>query len=427
MATENVTVTDRVDLLLGLIDFKLAARQRIKALDKIENINGYDTVFILSALIRNKFSGYLIIVDDSNELTGVTFAAGEVTKIDYPEQEAQVVATSADKQLSAPSPQLQIYKQVILRLVKYLNSSSVKINFSFDSSSVKPTDTGLTNPEYTISGVTNSGRPTGNSSNYYDVLHTVIFGHYKAERLQKYHNFYSKKIFLVNISESDYSGLKSIESIWQSVGKVKNSSKKTMTFDELTALVSLQRDGALKLVHFMVLTGLLVVVQNEAIKINHPGAKGDIMQSAAFIAAPGSLASDFKKTKEFLLNRKYLEAFGIMNKHSSLIASDVQVRFYFIWVKLHGAFYNNYLLDLKKITVEISEISEQIVGPSDYHYVRALLEASKKNKEGYISYYNKAVAQEPAYARFPISKDAKLPKSGVEVSFLDKILKAIGL
>ena len=122
-----------------------------------------------------------------------------------------------------------------------------------------------------------------------------------------------------------------------------------------------------------------------------------------------------------ILTHKYYDALGIMNKYSTLMNSNDLIRFYFIWIKLHGAFYNDFLLDINRISTELSQIDQALVGHANYYYVLGLLESCKNRPKESLEYFTKAVVTEDSFARFPIQKK----QINASVSLWDKIKKVI--
>lgn len=59
-------------------------RQRIKVIEALENIKGWDLVFILGILAEAKVSGQLNLVSESGDIAGVTLSHGVVVKVDVP-------------------------------------------------------------------------------------------------------------------------------------------------------------------------------------------------------------------------------------------------------------------------------------------------------------------------------------------------------
>ena len=385
------------NLLLDLISPGLTSRRRIKILEDIEVINSYELVFIFCVIIRYKFSGNLIIVNKNNDLSGIAFIFGDIVRIDYPDHENLLgniivkdeIISNYEMQEILSKTQGQklgqylvennhiterqliryLYKQAISRLNKYMDDIDLRINFHFDGESTE--------------------NVIIQRKEYFEALHHWIFVLYKPEWLEIYRSFYSRLNFTITIPEGIGAEIQSFELVAHFFEKLRKSTKKKVTFYDLISMISVSAEDEMRLIHFMVLIGVLV--ENKVV-----GAK------------PGSLVSaEFQKAKQLILQKKYFDALGVVNKISSSASYDEKVHFYFLWIKLHGAFHKNNILDLSKIKKEISVINPISVGPADYHYAIALLEANLKNDTESRLHYDKAVGFEKAYARFPISKNVE--------------------
>ena len=111
----------KISNLLMLIDPKIKTLQKTEILNQIETINGYDLVFILSFITRNNYSGNLIIVNEEDYLSGITFIYGDIVKVDYPDQEHLLGNLIVDNEiLSKFEMQDIIQKSGGLRLGDYL-------------------------------------------------------------------------------------------------------------------------------------------------------------------------------------------------------------------------------------------------------------------------------------------------------------------
>lgn len=413
----------RIELLFNLIDVNISARSRTKILDEIETINGYDLVFVLSAIIRNKFSGHLIVVNEENELSGITFIYGDIVRIDYPDQanllgnlvvQEEVISKSEmETILKQPSSKRMgqyllenshlsneqlsyfLFKQSQLRLTKYIQDQKVRFNFNFDGESSETT---------VVSNI-----------KFYQILHALIFKNFSSVWLREYANFYSKMNFSINFSQEIYKNFKDLDFISAAFENIKNSGKKSMSYFELLAVANLEESYSIKLVHFMILTGfftLHVKSSLTAIKAKNSQAESDILKL------------DRQKVRDLILAQNYFEAFGYINKCSGLVGSNAQVNFYYIWMKLHGSFYNNFSLDINKITKVFTEVDPNSVGLGNYYYVKALLQASKKDIDGSLAAYEKAVQCAHIYLKHPIIKNGRFFKN---TGFLASIKKIVGL
>lgn len=383
-------------LLLNLLNPKLTSRRRIKTLESIEVINSYELVFVLCAIIQYKFSGNLIIISKENELSGMVFIDGDIVSIDYPDQEnllgnlivkdeklskfemGEILKKLNGKKLGEylvennylSSSQLKSYlfAQANSRLTKYMSESTLRINFNFDGES--------------------SENAVIHGNEYYQMLYCWIFNLFTDEWLEKYRSFYSPLNFMIVTENKNEVQLhfKSFQQLSQFFNTLKAAKKKDVTYYELIAMLNVSAEDEVRLVHFMVLIGVLV--ENKQVKIRN---------SAAYSA-------QFKEAKYLILRKKYFDAAGILKKISSSTYYDEKVHFYFLWIKLHGAFYNNNVVDLAKINKEILAISINTVGAGDYNYARALVAANLKNSVETENFYKKAVECDNEYVQFPISK-----------------------
>lgn len=72
----------KVDLHALLAAPSASARERKKALDHVEEMFGYDLPFVLCILMDAESSGHLNIVDDQQNIYGITLAKGAIAKVD---------------------------------------------------------------------------------------------------------------------------------------------------------------------------------------------------------------------------------------------------------------------------------------------------------------------------------------------------------
>lgn len=397
----------KTNLLLDLISPKLTSRRRVKMLESIQIINSYELVFILCAIIRYKFSGNLIVVNKNNDLSGIEFICGDIVRIDYPDHEnllgnlivkdeilsryemQEIVSKTKGKKLGQylvenshiSQQQLRKYliRQARSRLNNYMNDIDLRMNFHFD---------GESNQEVIIQG-----------KEYSEALYHWIFKVYKSEWLEIYRNFYSRLNFTIATLDGISPDIQKFDLAMNFFEILKKSAKKKVTYYDLISMIKVSAEDETRLIHFMVLIGVLVENKIVAAK------RGD------------QQLEQFASAKQLILQRKYFDALGLVNNISSASVYDGKVHFYFLWIKLHGAFYQNNILDLAKIKRDISGINPVSVGLANYHYVNALLGAVLKDNNECSIHYAKAVEIDKAYERFPILKNEK---SGSTWSILKK-------
>ncbi|MEK6627594.1 MAG: hypothetical protein AABY53_03120 [Bdellovibrionota bacterium] len=401
---------DKIELLFNLIDVKISARARTKILDEIETINGYDLVFVIATIIRYRFSGHLIVVNEQNELSGITFIYGEIIRIDYPDQEnllgnlvvqeelisqnemEDILKQPASKKMGQyllenghlSSDQLAnfLFKQSQSRLAKYIQDNKVRFNFNFDGES------------HEVAVVSNI--------KFYQILHTLIFNNFNSAWLREYVNFYSTRDFSINFSEEVYKNFKDLEFISEAFTNISHVGKKKLSYFELLAVASLEESHNIKFIHFMILTGFFVLLDKPTT---------DTKRSKSQQATPDVLSIDFTKVRGLIMTQNYFEAIGYINKSAAIVGSKDQVNFYFVWMKLHGSFHNNFLLDINKISKVFAAINPNMVGEGNYYYVKALLHASLKDIDACLAAYDKALQTESFYLKYPLIKNGRFYKN----------------
>lgn len=414
MALDDVK-EKRISNLLNLVNVKRKSKLKVDILNNIETINGYDLVFILGLMMRDNFSGNLIIVNEENLLSGITFIYGDIVKVDYPDQEhllgniiienevlsrfemQEIMQKCAGKRLGdyliennyITLQQLRklLFTQTSLRLTKYITSLSVRIKFTFD---------GQSNDNVLISKV-----------DFTDLLYKWIFNNFKDEWLEDFGHYYEKNYFSCDMGMNELQTLKDYPEVYNLAYKVAQLKKASVPFSELLKVANLPRPQLLKIMHFMLLSGALYVSRTKDIDINarlSEARNKELLQN---------LEQDLIKIQSNLLNKKYFEALGLLNKYSPFIKSHVTVCFYFIWIKLIGAYYNNHLIDIKKITQDLFDLDYFKINPAEFYYVRALLHAVERKYKESDESFKLAVSYNPIFKRYPINAE--------DASFMQRI------
>lgn len=410
----------RIQSLLSLIDPRWSSKDRIKLIEQVGTISGFDMVFILAVITRNNFSGNLSIVNEENELSGVAFIYGDIVRVDYPDQEhllGNVIVDSeviskhemqdiieqsrgyrlgdyllAKKYLTEAQLRKILLKQSRLRLTKYLSSKNLRMNFTFE---------GQSSDSVLISKV-----------NYTEILYAWIFDVFHDDWMGTYAEYYATNDIISNMQAADFQYLKDFPKISDVVGKLVTIKKESITYNEVFKIAGIPRHDLIRVLHFLVLAGYILIRRNKI---------GFSLGASGIKFNPEQLDTDLMETKKYLLARKYFEAFGILNKYSTLMSSHEKVNFYFIWIKLIGAFHNNHLLDLKKIAQDISEIDAYQIEPGEYYYVRALSSAVSKNYAESDQYYAKAIEYDFLYKSFPINDNSSF------LALIKKFFKTLGV
>lgn len=374
-------------------------------MDELETIRGYDLVFILCLIVRNKYSGILNIVSENNELSSIAFIYGDIVKVDYPDPENVMGAIIVESEIISKYEMDEIFKrsggerlgdyllnnkhvtemqlrnilfkQSKHRLTKYINEQNLRISFTFD---------GQSNESTLISSV-----------NFFEIMHKWIFEVYEMKWLKSYTEYYSSNVLQVNLNNDGYVILKEFPELKQFTDSLQQTLEKKLTYREAHKNSMMNEDTFARTIHYMVLAGFIIIRKSRVYS--------DMMQ-ATLRTDETKLKKDLAQAKVLMLNKKYFEAFGVMIKYSSISSSHEKVKFYSIWVKLIGAFYNNHLLDLEGVSKKLNEIDMYQIDPAEYYYVKSLLAASQKNFQESDEHYSKAVNYDKTYKKYPINENS---------------------
>jgi hypothetical protein len=416
MALDAVRET-RIGNLLNLVNVKQKSKIKVDILNNIETINGYDLVFILGLMMRDNFSGNLIIVNEENLLSGITFIYGDIVKIDYPDQEHLLGNLIVDNEILSKFEMQEIvekskgvrlgdylidngyitlqqlrkllFSQSSLRLTKYITSLSVRIKFSFD---------GQSNDSILI-----------NKVDYVDILYKWIFNNLKDEWLDDYGEYYAKNYFSSDLGTNELQFFKDYPEVYNVAFKITQMKKASFPFSELSKVSGQPREKFLRIIHFLILSGGIYIAKTKEVerryKLNEEKNRDLLL----------SLDEDLEKIRINLLNKKYFEAFGLLNKYSTFIKSHATVSFYFIWIKLIGAYYNNHLIDIKKISQDLFDLDYFKVNPGEFYYVRALLYAVERKYKESDESFERAISYNELFKNYPINAE--------DASFVQRIYK----
>lgn len=395
----------QIQFLLSIISPKLTSVKRIKLMDDLEAIRGYDLVFILCLIVRNRYSGILNIVSENNELSSIAFIYGDIVKVDYPDPENimgtiiveseimskyemdEIFARSGGERLGdylinnkhVTEMQLRniLFKQSKHRLTKYINEENLRISFTFD---------GQSNESVLIS-----------SANFFEILYKWLFEVYDIKWLRNYAEYYSRNLLQINFSNDGYVILKEFPELKQFSDSLQNTLEKKMSYRDAYRNAEMTEDTFARTIHYMVLAGFIIIRKSRVYSE---------MIQASLTTDESKLIKDLAQAKVLMLNKKYFEAFGVMIKYSSISSSHEKVKFYSIWVKLIGAFYNKHLLDLNGISKKLNELDMYQIDPAEFYYVKSLLAASQKNFQESDEHFSKAVNYDKIYKKYPINENS---------------------
>ncbi len=155
--SDNQTQSARRELYEIYADNAVKPRYKKKLIESLDEIYGYDLVFLVGLIMHSEFSGNLNVISQSNEISGISFSNGKITKIDLNDKETfmgellikegfldrkKLLDLLQDQ--SKPLGELLIknniatkeqiigvlVKQMRLRLSKYINNTKYRVNFS---------------------------------------------------------------------------------------------------------------------------------------------------------------------------------------------------------------------------------------------------------------------------------------------------------
>jgi hypothetical protein len=408
----------KISNLLFLVNAKRKSKYKVDILNSIETINGYDLVFILGLMMRDNFSGNLIIVNEENLLSGITFIYGDIVKVDYPDQQNLLGNLIVDNEVLSKfemqdiieksggvrlgdylvehnyitQQQLRklLFTQTQLRLTKYITSLSVRVKFTFD---------GQSNDNVLISKV-----------DYMDILNNWIFKNFKDDWFEDFGEFYSKCYFTSDIGTNELQFFKDYPEVHNMALKITQLKKTSVPYAEIFKVAGKTKFEFIKIMHFLLLSGAIYISRDK--EVNRDQKKNDANTQELLI----NIDNDLKTIQHNLLNKKYFEAFGLLNKYSTFIKTNVTVNFYFIWIKLIGAYYNNHLIDNRKITQDLFDLDYYKVNPGEFYYVRSLLYAVERKYKESDESYKRAVSYNEVFKNYPINAEDA-------ASFIQRIYK----
>jgi hypothetical protein len=249
----------------------LSKRQKIKVIGNLDEVYGYDLVFIIYLILENGLSGYLNIVNQNNEISGIVFSNGKIVKIDLLDrdtlfgqmliQEGYVSLEQLNKLIQSNSASLGeqlinnkiiskeqfielLLKQMRLRLSKYINQMMYRINFVENDES---------NTLFSI-----------DQNQYLSLAHDWIAGRFETKWLSMHYLEFLNTQFIIKESELSASEMKDLPLVKIFYDKKKLIGESTNLEVLLTALKSTsESDIFLKSMHFLIIAGFAQFVENQ--------------------------------------------------------------------------------------------------------------------------------------------------------------------
>lgn len=262
----------RRDLYEAYANTSNKTRRSKKLIESLDEVYGYDIAFVIAVIMRAEFSGNLNIISQTNELSGISFSNGRITKIDSNDKETFLGELlikegfiTRDKLLSILKDQTKplgdtlisnnivtkeqiveiLIKQMRLRLSKYISATKYRLNFS--ESTVE--DFGLS-----IS-----------YNEYLGLAHDWIAGRFELDWLTL-HYVEVRESYIEILPITSQSATSTISSLplTRDLNRYLQQKTETMTLSELIEVVKNEKDQAYfyKCIHFGVMAGLIFLREN---------------------------------------------------------------------------------------------------------------------------------------------------------------------
>lgn len=257
----------RRDLYLSYSNPNLSHRKKRKLVEALEEIYGYDLVLIISMILENEIEGYLNIVSEENEISGISFVKGGIAKVDLSDKESlfgnmivsegiiskeeldQLLkkyttqigeALVREKKITSEQISDLLLKQMRLRLSKYITSKKFRFNF-IENSDI--------NSNQSIS-----------AGNYMQLAHDWVMGRFSDDWL-KSNYFEWENDYIVWNSKKDSSVLSQLP-IFQTEPELINQFKTKIKIYDLLEKNKTKGNLIYKILHLLVSFGFVYLEIN---------------------------------------------------------------------------------------------------------------------------------------------------------------------
>lgn len=260
--TENY-VTPRKDLYEIFGQQSLSLKKKKKIIEALDEIDGFDLVFIIGLILETKLSGCLNIISEENEISGINFFEGAITHIDLPDketyfgnlllQEGLVKKVDLDRAIKQKDMQMGQYLisqkiltvqqissvvllQMRLRLSKLISSKKFQLNFVEANSSNAVVKIAL--------------------EEYFELCHDWITGRFEQDWLNYHFVPWEKKIIKFN-DTIPYQDKVFSKPLFSNLAGLKDHLKGTTSIFELKKKYGDAKLMLLKAIHFLSITAIL--------------------------------------------------------------------------------------------------------------------------------------------------------------------------
>lgn len=414
MKTENQDLLKidlaRTKLYNASIDAFITLRQKIKTIENLGVIFGFDLIQIILLISKNSLSGYLNIIANDNNIYGINFSQGCIVQIDNRDASTfigqilindgyitEIELTTflknknslfgqelvSSKKMTAEQLQAILYKQAVLRLTQLINSNEIQVTFTnveVEAHSVKIDQNALLPLAYdwVFTCLTDEWL----EMHFYQYRSKKI--HFNSDRIKNDYSLILSK--LVDYTEKDFIPLFN-----------SNTNIKKLEFEI--------QPKVLRRICFMlsILNCLQFENSTEAVDTNN------VIKLIEKIKIDG-IASDLFATsikneaKDLIYSQKHFEAFTVLKKLNESQLQSSKIELYAIWCLLGHAIKENIQIDPQVLKARINKIRPEDRYDAEYFYVMALFYKYSNNMTESETYYNKSCAMNPKFYDFKITR-----------------------
>lgn len=265
----------KVDLHSLLSSPFASHRDRRKALDHVEELCGYDLPFVFCILLDSGDSGYLNLVDENQNIYGVTIAKGTISKFDSESTilltkkillqhgfvteadlsetksksvGADLVKSLVDEGLMSPHAVGIIKSETIVQeIMKLITSTKLKINFVPDRK-IKADPTGV------------------DAASFLRPLHDIIEKHVPLDWLKSFYQMWSGHPIRLGPQFSDHHQFVSMPILKRVEGVIEFFKKESTMEEIISASSQYNENDFYKALHFLMLRRILVFEEAKRVK-----------------------------------------------------------------------------------------------------------------------------------------------------------------
>lgn len=308
--TENQTQSARKELYEIYADNAVKPRYKKKLIESLDEIYGYDLAFLVGLIMRSEFSGNLNVISQSNEISGISFSEGKITRIDLNDKEtfmgellikdgfldrAQLLQLLQDqsKQLGelliknkiATKEQIVgiLVKQMRLRLSKYINNIKYRVNFS---------ESEVSDPGLSIS-----------YSEYLGLAHDWVAGRFEPEWLKLHYMEMNESLIEVPKNIPGFSAFKDL-ALSKDLAQTLQTHIDLKTFSKIFATIKNEKDQEyfLKCFHYGIMSGQIALKNNP-----HAESQSDSVLKNIYNACSKKTGAELVETLAHILKYKPTE------------------------------------------------------------------------------------------------------------------------